>query len=438
MLDLLVIFAVITAMVAANALYVAAEFATVGARRSRVQERAEAGDRSAGRLLGILHDPKKVDTYVAGCQIGITLSSLVAGAYGQARLTPIIDPLLGSAGGTAASVIIVLLIITVLQVVLGELLPKTIALRYPERLSIATLPPMRLSLLLFRPLITIFNGTAFALMRLFRLHGDHSHTHVHSPEELEGLFKDSAAGGLIDADERDMLFGALAVHDRTLREIMTPRTRTVTVSARETVSQALARVAGAPFSRFPVSAEDADELIGIVHIRSLFAASERDPTASVESVMLEPLIFAETLTVPLFWQRLREQGRRSALVLNEYGSISGMVTLEDALEEVFGEVQDEFDDEEDVFIQREDGAASVRGDVNLATLADRYDIVLPSDRADTIGGLAWHEFGRLPNAGEEVAVRDTDYRLQVEAVNGYLIQRVLLTRVVDEQPEPEA
>jgi putative hemolysin len=432
--DALVPFFVILLMVAANALYVAAEFATVGSRKSRVQEIAEAGNRTAASLLAILRDPKKLDTYVAGCQVGITLSSLVAGAYGQAQLTPLLAPSLGPVGGAAAAIVVVLLAVTVLQVVLGELLPKTVALRYPERLAMATLLPMRISLAVFRPLIALFNGTAFALMRLFRLHADHSHTHVHSPEELEGLYRESAAGGLIDAEERDMLSGALSVSERTVREIMTPRTRMATVAASETVETALARVAEAPYSRFPVAGTNSEEIVGIVHVRALFAAFERDPQATVGMVAQSPLVVAEVMTVPRLWQTLRDNGRRTAMVINEYGSIAGMVTLEDALEEVFGELQDEFDQEEDLVIKRSDGR-SVRGDVSLATLADRYEINLPPDRADTIGGLVWHELGRLPSAGDEAAVADTPYVLKVEAMAGYAVQRVLIR--LEERGEQE-
>ncbi len=185
---------VILVMVAVNALYVAAEFATVGSRRSRVQEAAENGNRAAVSLLDILKDPKRLDNYVAACQIGITLSSLVAGAYGQAQLTPLLTPYFGAAGQGVA-VLLTLVLITALQVVLGELLPKTVALRYPERLALATLVPMQFSQWLFTPLIKLFNGTAFALMRAWKLNADHSHAHVHSPEELEGLYRESAAGG---------------------------------------------------------------------------------------------------------------------------------------------------------------------------------------------------------------------------------------------------
>ncbi len=417
--------AIILLMVSANALYVAAEFGAVGSRKSRVQEIADTGSKTAARLLAIPRDPKKLDTYVAACQIGITLSSLIAGAYGQSQLTPLLAPALGPIGGAAAAIVVVLLAVTMLQVVLGELLPKTVALRYPEHLAMATLFPMQISLALMRPLIAIFNGTAFAFMRTFRLDADHSHTHVHSAQELEGLYRESAEGGLIDADEREMLSGALSVSQRTVREVMTPRPRMETITAAETVETALSRIVGAPYSRFPVTGANSEEIVGIVHVRALFAAFERDPKTTVGAVAQAPLAVAEMMTVPRLWQTLRENRRRTAIVINEYGSVAGMVTLEDALEEVFGELQDEFDHEEELVINQ-GNARSVRGDVGLATLADRYEIELPLDRADTIGGLIWHELGRLPAVGDEVTVSDTTYRLQVEAMSGYAVQRVLV------------
>ncbi len=413
-------------MVAANALYVAAEFATVGARKSRVQESAEAGDPAAAKLLHILRDPKKLDNYVAGCQVGITLSSLVAGAYGQAQLTPLLAPMLGAVGGQVAAIVIVLLVVTVLQVVLGELLPKTIALRYPERLSIATLMPMRFSLLIFRPLTVLFNGTAFALMRAFRLHSDHGHLHVHSADELEALYRDSAAGGLIDAEERDMLAGALGIDDTRVREIMTPRVRMTTIAASDDVATAVRVAAASPFSRFPVTGPNVEDIVGIVHLRAMFAAAQRDPTTTVGAIMREPLIVAEFMSVPKLWSTLRDSGRRSAVAINEYGSVAGMVTLEDALEEIFGELQDEFDQEEEIVIER-GPAASVRGDVSLSTLADRYAIELPDDRADTIGGLVWHLLGRLPQVGDDMAVPGVAYHLRVEAMERHAVRRVLVT-----------
>ncbi len=424
-MEALVPIAIILVMVAANALYVAAEFATVGARKSRVQQSAEAGDRKAAHLFGILKDPVRLDNYVAGCQVGITLSSLVAGAYGQANLTPLLTPALGAFGGPVAATIIVLLVVTMLQVVLGELLPKTIALRYPERLSMATLAPMRVSLIVFKPLIWLFNGSAFAVMRALRLNTDHGHLHVHSAEELEDMYRESAAGGLINADERDMLAGALGVNDTRVREIMTPRVRMKTISANDDVTAAIGVGMASPYSRFPVTGDTAEDIVGIIHLRSLFAAARRDPTTRVGAVMREPLVVAEFMTVPKLWSILRDAGRRSAIVVNEYGTVAGLVTLEDALEEIFGELQDEFDNEEPLVIAQGE-AASVRGDVSLATLTGRYDIALPDDNADTIGGLVWHLLGRLPRQGDEVPVPDTGYALRVEVMDRSAVRRVLV------------
>lgn len=408
-------------MVALTALYVAAEFATVGSRRSRVQEAAEAGNRSAAGLLEILRDPKRLDTYVAACQIGITLTNLVAGAYGQAQLTPLLTPALGQVGGQVTAVITVLVFITVLMMVLGELLPKTVALRYPEKLAMATLPPMRLSLLIFRPLIALFNGTAFSLMRAWKLDTDHSHAHVHSPEELQDLYRESAAGGLIDAAERDMVSGVLNVDDRVVREIMTSRTRLITVPGHLTVQEALVRLAESAYSRFPVTGQSGDDVIGIVHLRQLFLTAERQPKTRVADLVRPALVVAEVLTVPDLWRKLKEAGRHSAVVVNEYGGVSGFVTLEDALEEIFGEIQDEFD-QEDEPISVLGGRVSVRGDILIEALNDRFGLELPTDEVDTVSGLMWHELGRLPLSGDEVRVDRLTFR--VEAMERRAVRRV--------------
>jgi putative hemolysin len=416
---------VIAVMVAINALYVAAEFATVGSRRSRVQEDAAAGSGSAARLLVILADPKRLDSYVAACQIGITLSSLGAGAYGQAQLTPLLEPALGSIGGRGAAVLIVLVAITAFQVVLGELLPKTVALRYPEKLAMATLAPMHVSQWLFRPLVAVFNGSAFKLMKLWNLQVDHSHAHVHSPEELAGLYRASAAGGLIDASERDMLAGILNVEVRLVREVMTPRTRLVIVPGTMSVADALARLAGGPHTRFPVTGADGD-IVGLAHLRDLFVHAQLDPDRPVSDVTRPVVAVAEFVTVPHLWRTLREEAQHCALVVNEYGDVAGLVTLEDAIEEIFGEVHDEFDLEDEP-ITHFDGRVSVRGDVLLATLRDRFGIRTDALDVDTVGGLVWHHLGRTPVPGDSVAITPEGPELRVDAMDGRTVTRASFT-----------
>jgi CBS domain containing-hemolysin-like protein len=435
----LVVVLLILVMVGFNALYVAAEFATVGSRRSRVQENAEKGSGPAKGLLAILQDPKRLDSYVAACQIGITLSSLVAGAYGQAQLVPLLEDRLGSASHTVA-VVIVLLFITALQVVLGELLPKTVALRYPETLAIATLTPMRISQWLLRPLVALFNGSAFAIMRRLGLQIDHSHSHVHSPTELAGLYRDSAAGGLIDSDERKMLTGALSVTNRVVREVMTPRRRLVTIDAATPISDALTEFSASPYSRFPVT-EDGEEIVGFVTLRDLFLANEKGTAATVADVAEAPMVVSEVFEVPQLMNAFSKQGIHMAIVVNEFGSISGMVTREDAIEEVFGELNDEFDSEPDP-ITLSGSEVSVRGDVLLTILNERFELDLPVDRADTVSGYVWHHLGRLPAVGDTVPIAaeraefddgdDSDAErpypsMRVDAVDGTLVERVSFT-----------
>lgn len=415
---------VVLVMVGFNALFVAAEFATVGARRSRVQQAAARGNRSAAHLFDIMRNPKRLDAYVAACQIGITISSLVAGAYGQAQLTPLLEPRLGSIGGRTAAVAIVLVAITGLQVVLGELLPKTAALRYPERLAIATMRPMRVAQWLFKPLVAVFNGSAFRLMRWWRLESDgaHTHAHVHSPEELAGLYRASAEGGLIDVTERNMLAGILNVDDRLAREIMTPRVRLVTVASTTTAATALTELAEGPYTRFPVLHDDG-VIDGIVELRDLFVEVQRDGSTTVGEIARPTVEVPEVATVPALWRALRDAVAHCALVVNEYGDVAGMVTLEDAIEEVFGEVRDEFDDEVDPIVV--DGSrVVVRGDVLISVLEERFGLDFELRDVDTIGGLVWHSMGRTPRPGDVVPAGDRHPAIAVERVDGRTVTLV--------------
>ena len=208
-------------------------------------------------------------------------------------------------------------------------------------------------------------------MRWWKLDAEHGHAHVHSPEELAGLYRASAAGGLIDASERDMLAGILNVEARLAREIMTPRPRLVTIAATATVGEALAELAAGPFTRFPVT-RDRGVIDGIVELRDVFEHAQRDATTPVADIARGAVEVPEVATVPALWRNLRDAAEHCALVVNEYGDVAGMVTLEDAIEEIFGEVRDEFDDEIDPVVVDGD-RVTVRGDVLLAALEDRFD-----------------------------------------------------------------
>jgi len=287
------------------------------------------------------------------------------------------------------------------------------------------LRPMQVSQFLFRPLVAIFNGSAFRLMRLARLDADHSHAHVHSPEELAGLYRASAEGGLIDASERDMLAGILNVDDRVVREIMTPRPRLVTVPGSLPVGDALARVTDDPHTRFPVT-DGNGEITGVVHLRELFAHARVDPARPVDDIARPVVVVPEMVTVPNLWRTLRDEARHCALVVNEYGDVAGLVTLEDAVEEIFGELRDEFDEAEQEPILIVGGRVSVRGDVLLSSLHDRFGLDLDVDDVDTIGGWVWHHLGRTPEPGDLVHPDPDGPAVRVDEMDGRAVARVSL------------
>ncbi len=226
-----------------------------------------------------------------------------------------------------------------------------------------------------------------------------------------------------------MLAGILNVDDRLVREIMTPRTRLVTVPDTTSVNDALTRLADGPHSRFQVTGSDGD-IVGLAHLRDLFVAAESEPGALVSAVTRPVVSVAEVVTVPHLWRTLCDETQHCALVVNEYGDVAGLVTLEDAIEEIFGEVHDEFDLEDEP-ITRADGRVSVRGDVLLSTLHDRYAIRTQATDVDTVGGLIWHHLGRTPIPGDVVAFAPDGPELRVDAMDGRNVTRASFTEPGD-------
>jgi len=295
---------------------------------------------------------------------------------------------------------------------------------------------MRVSQWLLRPIVLFCNGSAFWLMKRMGLHIDHSHSHVHSPEELAGLYRESADGGLIDSAEREMLAGALSVSNRRVREVMTPRRRLVMIDVNATVADALQELSASPYSRFPVT-ESGEDVVGIVTLRSLFIANERGSAGTVRDIMSAPLVVSEIYEVSPLLNRFSSDGIHVAIVVNEFGTISGMATREDCVEEIFGEFNDEFDVEPDP-VTITDRRVSVRGDVLLSVVNERFGFGLPADEVGTVGGYVWHELGRLPVEGDELPIVTAEYEaamaggddmpelplLRVDSVDGTLVDRV--------------
>ncbi|MCA9991671.1 MAG: HlyC/CorC family transporter [Ardenticatenaceae bacterium] len=425
----IVTFATIALMVSVNALYVAGEFSTVASRKTRVSQLAASGNTLARQLLPFLEDSYALDRYVAACQLGITLSSLVLGAYGQNALSGyLVQPiesfveflnglglnlgLMSDAAAQSISATIILILLTILQVIVGELLPKSISIQYPEQVAMTVIWPVKWSVTLFRPLIWLFNGSANLLLRLLNVEHRDSHAHVHSPEEIEILVSESHEGGLLDDEERQMLRNAFRMRDLTAREVMVHRTRIVAAPDDSGVETLLNLALDAGHTRIPLYRDTIDNIIGFVHIKDLFRLYIGEDQ-NLATILRQVVHVPETLPVIDAWQTLSEQRQYMAIVFDEYGGTAGLLTLEDLIEEIFGEVQDEFDNEMALMTFDQEGRrVHLRADLLVSDVNEYLDLSLPDDDAVTLSGLVLNKLGRIAEVGDEAVFDETTIRVE--------------------------
>lgn len=434
-------FLIIFILIFINALYVAAEFSTVSARRSKLVQIAADGNPLARLLVPIVRDRRRLDTYVATCQIGITVSSLLLGFFGQSRLTPAVAALItgpeGISGAAALSItaVVVLLLLTTLQVILGELVPKSIGIQYPEQLALATILPMRWSTMLFKPLIWILNGSGRLFLRFtgFSRDLEDAHTHVHTAREILMLFEESSAGGQLDLEERRLLKNSLELRKIPVRQVMIPRTRMLSAPVDQTCDQLLRLLADSPFSRLPLFDGTIDNIIGIVHLKDLLCLYQRERHLDVRQAMRPVLFVPESTLAGTVFALLQNKRYHVAIVLDEFGGTSGFVTLEDLIEEIFGELQDEFDEQAMPVIRMiSDDWIEIRGDMLIDEVNEAFGIFIPSTDADTIGGWIANTLGHIPEIGEGFVFEEN--RVLVEQVQSNAVTLVRM-QVFPEQLE---
>jgi putative hemolysin len=438
MVTVLVMLIIVFLMIFINALYVAGEFSAVSARKTRIVQIAEEGNTLAKTLLPILQDPHKLDNYIAASQVGITLSSIVLGIYGERQIAPLIEPwiarlpfglgssVMGTAAAAGIATTLVLILLTTLQVVLGELLPKSIGIQYPERMALATVLPVKWSAdFLLKPLIVILNGSGNLVLKLLGIQADHEHAHIHSPEEIVILVRESHRGGLIDADERQFLQNVFRSSRIQAGEVAIPRNRMVAAPIDRPLNLVLEMAAESAFTRIPIYERDIDHIVGFVHLRDLFTLQRTDPDASLRNILRPVPFVPESLSLPAVWDRLDQAQSYLAIVFDEYGGTAGLLTREDLIEELFGELQDEFDDERALITPAGEGRVVVRGDMLIANLNDLLEIDLPRDTASTIGGLIMDQLGRVPRVGDMVELEHIV--LQAEAIAHNSVTSVRIT-----------
>lgn len=413
---------VVALLIFFNAVYVTAEFATVSARRTRVSQMAGDGDRMAQQLLPIMENSHLLDTYIAACQIGITISSLAIGVYGENEIAPLLAsafqllPFGLAESATAVSATVarfsVLAFITTLQVVMGELFPKSIAVQYPERLAMILVMPMRISLFILRPLIFIFNGSAIAILHLTGHSTSGGHGQIHSPEEIEILVTESYEHGDLDVAERQMVRNAFRMRELTARQIMLHRTKITAVGNDCTIRQILTRALDTGFSRIPIYRETVDDIIGFTHVKDLFRLHVQGRTILEKSDLRTPIYVPESMPAADVWSRLNKTGEYFAVVFDEYGGTAGLITYEDLIEEIFGELQDEFDNEMALIARDPTGRIYLRGDLLITDVNEYLQLDLPDDSIDSMSGLIFSTLGRAPKIKEEVLIGGVRIRVE--------------------------
>jgi CBS domain containing-hemolysin-like protein len=423
---------VIAALILVNALYVAAEFAAVSVRRSRLHQLAEDGNPLASWLLPVLESPASLDRYIAACQIGITLSSLVLGAYAQSTLAVWLTPYFTSIGGLqdlvaqSTSAVVVLLALTVAQVIFAELVPKSLALQYPTQTALYTLIPMMGSLWVYRPFITWLNGTGIFLLRLVGA-SHQAHRHIHSPDEIELLIAESRDGGLLEPDEHRRLQRALRLNLRQARQLMVPRRRIAALDIDTPLNEVVGIVTQSPFSRMPVYRESIDNIVGILRTKDLVRWFVEGGPGTTLATLIRPIPSVhESVTADRILKDLRERRSHQALVVDEFGGTAGLLTLADVLTELLGHVGDEFKSGEPAAETLADGRTRLPGEMGVDDAAQQLQTTWETAAA-TVGGLVTEALGHLPGEGETVTIGD--YEFEVERVADRTPQSVTARRM---------
>jgi putative hemolysin len=419
---------VIVLLILVNALYVAAEFAAVSARRSRIRELARSGHWLARRFEPVVADAVSLDRYVATSQIGITLSSLVLGAYAQVAVAaPMatwivarqwMDPL-GAASLAATGV---LLVTTMLQVLFGELMPKSAALRQPTAVGLATVLPMQWSIVALRWFIDVLNGSANVVLKAIGISQAEGHRHIHSPEEIELLIAESRDGGLLEPEEQRRLHKALRLGLRTARQLMVPRPDVVTVDRRTPGEVVLDRLMVSPFSRVPVHDGSIDDIVGVLHVRDVVADFVVHRSAERVMSLVRPLgAVPETLGADSLLRTFRDQRAEILMVVDEFGGFAGIVTVGDVVAELLGSI--ERDTGESLVETLADGRLRVPAHLSVIDLPDTLSCLWPRDD-DTIAGLVLRVAGRLPAVGERLDIHGVE--VEIERVADRVPERVVV------------
>jgi CBS domain containing-hemolysin-like protein len=420
----------------ANAFFVAGEFAIVAVERSAVERRAREGDRAARRILGSL---RNLSFELSGAQLGITVTSLILGAIAEPAIASVLTPVLGDLAWftptttLAIAVAIAFLLATVAQMVFGELVPKNLAVSRPYRSAVLFGIPMQMVNRALRPLILFLNGAADWTVRRLGIEPRAELAGVRSMEELELMIRSSGEEGRLEDEEMELLTRALAFTEKVAAEAMVPRVNVVAVNRHQPISELRQIARDTGHSRFPIYGLDLDEIVGIVHIKDTIGipASERALTP-VEAITKPGLRVPAASRLEYLLTELQTQGRGMAVVIDEYGGTAGIITIEDLLEEIFGEIEDEYDEAAPAGSENDDPYV-MSGLLHRRDVEERIGFQWPEGHYETLGGFLVAALGRFPEEGEVISAGE--FAFEVVEMEGPRVARVRAIPMRSEQED---
>ena len=403
-----------------NAFFVAAEYGLVTSRRTRIRELGREGNRRARAVLRITSDPPR---FIAAMQLGVTIASLAIGALGEQVLAHRFDAVMSS----ILAVALALLIVTFLHVVIGELVPKGIALGHPERVALAVSTPVRLFFTVLGPLIWLLERSTEFVLQLLGQEPPGADHEAHSEVELRMLLVSSAEGGEIERGEQEMVTRVFDFADKQVSSVMVARPEVVALSVDMPPEEALQTVLDSPYTRYPVYRGTIDDIVGILHIRNLIEAMYNRELASItlEEILRPAMMVPETKDLAALLAEFRRTQQHMAIVINEYGTMEGIVTLEDLVEEIVGEIEDEFDVPEEEVERVDDDTIRIDGTFSIDDFNNQFAVELPAEDYHTVGGFVFGALGRPAEPGDEVAHDGMVFR--VDSVEGQRIERLTVT-----------
>ncbi len=433
-------------LIVLNAFFVSVEFAAVAARKARIEILSEEGNSSARIVKSWLENPAARDRLIAASQIGITMIGLALGAIGENAFQELLSPYFSSLTLpqnlsflapvlSALPLIISLLIITTLVVVLGEQVPKVATLHQPERVALLSAQPMKVFTVVFKWFINMLDWTTRLVLRIFGLRLGSENTIFYTVDELKLMISESEEGGVLEPPEREMLESVFDFGELLVRQVMIPRTEVIAIEADTRLDEIVATVTQHTYTKLPVYEDDLDQILGILHVKDLLRVMSQPncQETSARDLARETLYFPETLPVNDLLHQFRHNRQHIAIVLDEYGGTAGLVTLEDLLEEIVGEVSDQFDASTPEIQDLPDGSYLIDGLTLIEVVNQQLELNLTDPHYDTIAGYFLGKLGHIPKIGDNL--KSGGVQLRVESMDGLRISQLKLIRLSDPQPE---